>query len=151
MPDMLDSLQDWPVTRVTQEFIYLPHGASALWEACQNRHAKCKISSQSSSGGGLSWFWSEVKQSTFKSSFNFLITTLIYSGADFFPLSSCSFYTVNEVHKFQYSKPVRKGEKDPDNEFAVIGAHWLFNLRVCIRTLEFTLSMCAFLGSNSWF
>lgn len=30
-----------------------------------------------------------------------------------------SFYTVNEVHKFQYSKPVRKGEKDPDNEFAV--------------------------------
>uniref|UniRef100_A0A674P4L1 Dedicator of cytokinesis 1 n=1 Tax=Takifugu rubripes TaxID=31033 RepID=A0A674P4L1_TAKRU len=29
-----------------------------------------------------------------------------------------SFYTVNEVHKFQYSKPVRKGEKDPDNEFA---------------------------------
>uniref|UniRef100_A0A8D3CAS1 Dedicator of cytokinesis 1 n=1 Tax=Scophthalmus maximus TaxID=52904 RepID=A0A8D3CAS1_SCOMX len=29
-----------------------------------------------------------------------------------------SFYTVNEVHKFQYSRPVRKGEKDPDNEFA---------------------------------
>ncbi|CAL8380390.1 unnamed protein product, partial [Gadus morhua 'NCC'] len=28
------------------------------------------------------------------------------------------FYTVNEVHKFQYSRPVRKGEKDPDNEFA---------------------------------
>uniref|UniRef100_A0AAQ5XA27 Dedicator of cytokinesis 1 n=1 Tax=Amphiprion ocellaris TaxID=80972 RepID=A0AAQ5XA27_AMPOC len=29
-----------------------------------------------------------------------------------------SFYTVNEVHKFQYPRPVRKGEKDPDNEFA---------------------------------
>uniref|UniRef100_A0AAY4DGQ5 Dedicator of cytokinesis 1 n=1 Tax=Denticeps clupeoides TaxID=299321 RepID=A0AAY4DGQ5_9TELE len=29
-----------------------------------------------------------------------------------------SFYTVNEVNKFQYSRPVRKGEKDPDNEFA---------------------------------
>ncbi|KAJ8264468.1 hypothetical protein GJAV_G00149520 [Gymnothorax javanicus] len=29
-----------------------------------------------------------------------------------------SFYTVNEVHKFQYSRPVRKGEKDPDNEFS---------------------------------
>ncbi|XP_046888131.1 dedicator of cytokinesis protein 1 [Hypomesus transpacificus] len=29
-----------------------------------------------------------------------------------------NFYTVNEVHKFQYSRPVRKGEKDPDNEFA---------------------------------
>uniref|UniRef100_A0A9J8AED3 Dedicator of cytokinesis 1 n=1 Tax=Cyprinus carpio carpio TaxID=630221 RepID=A0A9J8AED3_CYPCA len=29
-----------------------------------------------------------------------------------------SFYTVNEVQKFQYSRPVRKGEKDPDNEFA---------------------------------
>uniref|UniRef100_A0A4W4HM09 Dedicator of cytokinesis 1 n=1 Tax=Electrophorus electricus TaxID=8005 RepID=A0A4W4HM09_ELEEL len=29
-----------------------------------------------------------------------------------------SFYTTNEVNKFQYSRPVRKGEKDPDNEFA---------------------------------
>lgn len=29
-----------------------------------------------------------------------------------------SFYTVNEVQKFQYSRPVRKGEKDPDNEFS---------------------------------
>uniref|UniRef100_A0A3P9IW85 Dedicator of cytokinesis 1 n=1 Tax=Oryzias latipes TaxID=8090 RepID=A0A3P9IW85_ORYLA len=29
-----------------------------------------------------------------------------------------SFYTVNEVHKFQYSRPVRKGENNPDNEFA---------------------------------
>ncbi|XP_068161895.1 dedicator of cytokinesis protein 1 [Antennarius striatus] len=31
-----------------------------------------------------------------------------------------SFYTVNEVHKFQYSRriPMKKGEKDPDNEFA---------------------------------
>uniref|UniRef100_A0A4W4HM40 Dedicator of cytokinesis 1 n=1 Tax=Electrophorus electricus TaxID=8005 RepID=A0A4W4HM40_ELEEL len=31
---------------------------------------------------------------------------------------SFSFYTTNEVNKFQYSRPVRKGEKDPDNEFA---------------------------------
>ncbi|XP_053496673.1 dedicator of cytokinesis protein 1 isoform X1 [Ictalurus furcatus] len=29
-----------------------------------------------------------------------------------------SFYTINEVMKFQYSRPIRKGEKDPDNEFA---------------------------------
>lgn len=29
-----------------------------------------------------------------------------------------SFYTVNEVQRFQYSRPVRKGEKDPDNEFS---------------------------------
>ncbi|XP_072524020.1 dedicator of cytokinesis protein 1 [Salminus brasiliensis] len=29
-----------------------------------------------------------------------------------------SFYTINEVNKFQYSRPIRKGEKDPDNEFA---------------------------------
>ncbi|XP_029465888.1 dedicator of cytokinesis protein 1 isoform X4 [Rhinatrema bivittatum] len=29
-----------------------------------------------------------------------------------------SFYRVNEVLRFQYSRPVRKGEKDPDNEFA---------------------------------
>ncbi|KAE8590306.1 hypothetical protein XENTR_v10018012 [Xenopus tropicalis] len=29
-----------------------------------------------------------------------------------------SFYRVNEVIRFQYSRPFRKGEKDPDNEFA---------------------------------
>ncbi|XP_078269755.1 dedicator of cytokinesis protein 1 isoform X2 [Rhinoraja longicauda] len=29
-----------------------------------------------------------------------------------------SFYTINEVQRFQYSRPVRKGEKDPDNEFS---------------------------------
>lgn len=37
--------------------------------------------------------------------------------------SLCSFYTVNEVHKFQYSRPVRKGENDPDNEFAVLSSY----------------------------
>uniref|UniRef100_A0AAR2JGN1 Dedicator of cytokinesis 1 n=1 Tax=Pygocentrus nattereri TaxID=42514 RepID=A0AAR2JGN1_PYGNA len=34
------------------------------------------------------------------------------------PEQIVSFYTINEVNKFQYSRPVRKGEKDPDNEFA---------------------------------
>ncbi|XP_053307197.1 dedicator of cytokinesis protein 1 isoform X1 [Spea bombifrons] len=29
-----------------------------------------------------------------------------------------SFYRINEVLRFQYSRPFRKGEKDPDNEFA---------------------------------
>ncbi|XP_075072097.1 dedicator of cytokinesis protein 1 isoform X1 [Mixophyes fleayi] len=29
-----------------------------------------------------------------------------------------SFYRVNEVVRFQYSRPIRKGEKDPDNEFS---------------------------------
>ncbi|CAH2322310.1 dedicator of cytokinesis 1 isoform X1 [Pelobates cultripes] len=29
-----------------------------------------------------------------------------------------SFYRINEVVRFQYSRPFRKGEKDPDNEFA---------------------------------
>lgn len=29
-----------------------------------------------------------------------------------------SFYRVNEVVRFQYSRPIRKGEKDPENEFA---------------------------------
>ncbi|XP_038846863.1 dedicator of cytokinesis protein 1-like [Salvelinus namaycush] len=29
-----------------------------------------------------------------------------------------SFYMINEVCQFQYSRPVRKGEKDPDNEFS---------------------------------
>lgn len=31
----------------------------------------------------------------------------------------CSYYRTNEVDQFQYSRPFRKGEKDPDNEFAV--------------------------------
>lgn len=34
-------------------------------------------------------------------------------------LFSCSYYRHNEVDQFQYSRPFRKGEKDPDNEFAV--------------------------------
>ncbi|NXG03280.1 DOCK1 protein, partial [Sakesphorus luctuosus] len=29
-----------------------------------------------------------------------------------------SFYRVNEVQRFEYSRPVRRGEKNPDNEFA---------------------------------
>ncbi|XP_077114499.1 dedicator of cytokinesis protein 1 [Ranitomeya variabilis] len=29
-----------------------------------------------------------------------------------------SFYRINEVVRFQYSRPIRKGEKDPENEFA---------------------------------
>lgn len=31
----------------------------------------------------------------------------------------CSYYRANEVQQFTHSRPVRKGEKDPDNEFAV--------------------------------
>lgn len=34
-------------------------------------------------------------------------------------LFSISYYRTNEVEQFQYSRPFRKGEKDPDNEFAV--------------------------------
>lgn len=30
-----------------------------------------------------------------------------------------SYYRANEVQQFTHSRPVRKGEKDPDNEFAV--------------------------------
>jgi len=30
-----------------------------------------------------------------------------------------SFYKVNDVQRFQYSKPFRKGPKNKDNEFAV--------------------------------
>ncbi|XP_023601649.1 LOW QUALITY PROTEIN: dedicator of cytokinesis protein 1 [Myotis lucifugus] len=29
-----------------------------------------------------------------------------------------NFYRVNEVQRFEYSRPIRKGEKDPDNEFS---------------------------------
>lgn len=35
------------------------------------------------------------------------------------PLPSCSFYKANHVQKFSYSRPFKKGPKDPDNEFAV--------------------------------
>lgn len=37
----------------------------------------------------------------------------------FIGLFSISYYRTNEVEQFQYSRPFRKGEKDPDNEFAV--------------------------------
>ncbi|XP_078449223.1 dedicator of cytokinesis protein 1-like isoform X1 [Lampetra planeri] len=36
------------------------------------------------------------------------------------PESLMSFYKNNHVHKFSYSRPFRKGEKDPDNEFATM-------------------------------
>uniref|UniRef100_A0A8C3LPV5 Dedicator of cytokinesis 2 n=1 Tax=Chrysolophus pictus TaxID=9089 RepID=A0A8C3LPV5_CHRPC len=34
------------------------------------------------------------------------------------PFPSCSFYKANHVQKFSYSRPFKKGPKDPDNEFA---------------------------------
>lgn len=34
-------------------------------------------------------------------------------------LSFPSYYRANEVQQFRYSRPFRKGEKDPENEFAV--------------------------------
>lgn len=37
----------------------------------------------------------------------------------FIGLFSISYYRTNEVEQFHYSRPFRKGEKDPDNEFAV--------------------------------
>lgn len=39
-------------------------------------------------------------------------------------LSLHSFYRVNEVQRFEYSRPIRKGEKNPDNEFAVKKQKW---------------------------
>lgn len=35
------------------------------------------------------------------------------------PSFSCSFYKANHIQKFSYSRPFKKGPKDPDNEFAV--------------------------------
>lgn len=35
------------------------------------------------------------------------------------PSLLCSFYKANHVQKFSYSRPFKKGPKDPDNEFAV--------------------------------
>ncbi|KAG7274544.1 hypothetical protein CRUP_023921 [Coryphaenoides rupestris] len=34
--------------------------------------------------------------------------------------TTTSYYRTNEVDKFQYSRPFRKGEKDPGNEFATM-------------------------------
>uniref|UniRef100_A0A3Q2T550 Dedicator of cytokinesis 5 n=1 Tax=Fundulus heteroclitus TaxID=8078 RepID=A0A3Q2T550_FUNHE len=36
------------------------------------------------------------------------------------PEQILNYYRYNEVDKFQYSRPFRKGEKDPDNEFATM-------------------------------
>lgn len=51
---------------------------------------------------------------------------IIYLFFFFSSMSVSSFYTVNAVHKFQYSRPLRKGEGDKDNEFAVSGFHLFF-------------------------
>nr|XP_060485572.1 dedicator of cytokinesis protein 5-like [Panthera onca] len=36
------------------------------------------------------------------------------------PEQILNYYRANEVQQFQYSRPFRKGEKDPDNEFATM-------------------------------
>ncbi|KAG8441054.1 hypothetical protein GDO86_006699 [Hymenochirus boettgeri] len=36
------------------------------------------------------------------------------------PEQILSYYRCNEVHRFSYSRPFRRGEKDPDNEFATM-------------------------------
>ncbi|XP_030057685.1 dedicator of cytokinesis protein 5 isoform X1 [Microcaecilia unicolor] len=36
------------------------------------------------------------------------------------PEQTLNYYRANEVHQFQYSRPFRKGVKDPDNEFATM-------------------------------
>lgn len=36
------------------------------------------------------------------------------------PEQILNYYRANEVQQFQYSRPIRKGEKDPDNEFATM-------------------------------
>lgn len=46
------------------------------------------------------------------------------SYANVVVVSFSSYYRANEVQQFQYSRPFRKGEKDPDNEFAVSSALW---------------------------
>uniref|UniRef100_A0A8C2KRM8 Dedicator of cytokinesis 5 n=1 Tax=Cyprinus carpio TaxID=7962 RepID=A0A8C2KRM8_CYPCA len=44
------------------------------------------------------------------------------------PEQILNYYRTNEVEKFQYSRPFRKGEKDPDNEFAVSYDLYCFSL-----------------------
>lgn len=50
---------------------------------------------------------------------DFLLKTLRRTPLCRPSLISGSYYRTNEVDQFQYSRPFRKGEKDPDNEFAV--------------------------------
>ncbi|XP_054587287.2 dedicator of cytokinesis protein 5 isoform X2 [Nothobranchius furzeri] len=56
------------------------------------------------------------------------------------PEQILNYYRTNEVDQFQYSRPFRKGEKDPDNEFATM---WI----------ERTTYVCAyhFPGILKWF
>lgn len=84
------------------------------------------------------------------------------------------YYKVNEVQKFTYSRPMRKGEKDSDNEFATM---WLertnlvtsyplpgilrytdvtvfcifINLILIITTLQLCVYMCSTLNSTTFF
>lgn len=61
-----------------------------------------------------------------------------------FALSFPSYYRANEVQQFRYSRPFRKGEKDPENEFAVsplglLSLCMCAGVRMCVRRLEVTL------------
>lgn len=95
-------------------------------------------------GGGavLCLTWSKainlwIKLQTAKNTFNLLRCWFSFLR---------SFYTVNEVHKFQYSKPVRKGEKDPDNEFAVITL--FFSLSLLFPGEHLKGAVCRFGGKR---
>lgn len=61
-------------------------------------------------------------------------------------LSFLSYYRANEVQQFRYSRPFRKGEKDPENEFAVssrglfsLQLGWELGLHVSVRRPEVSL------------
>jgi hypothetical protein len=41
------------------------------------------------------------------------------ASRNFYSFLSFSFYKSNYVQKFHYSRPVRRGKVDPENEFAV--------------------------------
>lgn len=55
-------------------------------------------------------------------------------------LSFPSYYRANEVQQFSYSRPFRKGEKDPDNEFAVSAQIHL--LKLGMGALEASPQQC---------
>lgn len=56
------------------------------------------------------------------------------------------------MDQFQYSRPFRKGEKDPDNEFAVSLFSFFFFIRVVLSLLLSGLIFSCFSSSSfsSW-
>lgn len=89
------------------------HGAAGSWDSPPAEEQTCPWPDYQVSEKNLSpiiFKWSLIAR---EMNFNLYVELPPSS------LTACSFYKSNYVQRFHYSRPVRKGPVDPNNEFAV--------------------------------